>query len=481
MKRSELSAWLPQAVLIVAMVTAARWLLLAFNRTDLFVDESQYWLWGQEFAFGYYSKPPLIAWVIGAVTTLAGSDAPFWVRAPGALFHGLAALILAAVAARLQGPRLALWVAVGYVTLPFVALGSLLISTDTILAPFFAAAIYFHLRRAEGGGLGFAALAGAAIGAAFLAKYAAIYFLIGAAIASALSPAMRIGGRGWLAMLGGFLVTISPNVAWNLANKLTTVSHTMDNVGWVREDSPLAGLNPAGMAEFLVSQFAVFGPLMFGALIWATANPRGRSALLAFSLPALAIVSLQALLDRAYANWAVTAYFAGTIVATAALAQRPGLLKASIAINAAICVLLPVLTLAPGLTFGEDRPLLSRYLGRADLSRRIIAQAEAAGGLPVVARNRDILADLFYTGAQSGLAIYATPPAGRPANHYEQRHALPATVSGPVLFVGTEPPACESAEEIVFATDGGAYDGKRVTGHVIDAACLAGAGPDAAG
>jgi 4-amino-4-deoxy-L-arabinose transferase-like glycosyltransferase len=75
MTRPDPAGWLAPAFAIVAAVTALRLVLLAFNRTDLFVDESQYWLWGQDFAFGYYSKPPLIAWVIGAVTTLAGSDA----------------------------------------------------------------------------------------------------------------------------------------------------------------------------------------------------------------------------------------------------------------------------------------------------------------------------------------------------------------------------------------------------------------------
>ena len=90
--------WFGPAFLLVAAVTALRWGLLAFNGTDLFVDESQYWLWGQEFAFGYYSKPPLIAWVIGAVTAVLG-ESPFAVRMPGAAFHGATALILAALAA----------------------------------------------------------------------------------------------------------------------------------------------------------------------------------------------------------------------------------------------------------------------------------------------------------------------------------------------------------------------------------------------
>ena len=136
----ERSGWLRSASALVCAITAARLIALWFNKTDLFVDESQYWLWGQRLDFGYYSKPPLIAWVIRAVTEMASSDSPFWVRAPGAVFHGATALILGALAARLYSASAGLWVAVSYATLPMVALGSLLMSTDTIMAPFFAAA-----------------------------------------------------------------------------------------------------------------------------------------------------------------------------------------------------------------------------------------------------------------------------------------------------------------------------------------------------
>jgi 4-amino-4-deoxy-L-arabinose transferase-like glycosyltransferase len=133
--------WLRPALLIVLAVTLLRLLALAFDRTDLFVDETQYWLWGQRLDFGYYSKPPLIGWAIRLVTDLAGSDARFWVRMPGSVLHGVTALILAALAARLGGARAAIWTAALYVTLPFVAVGSVMFSTDTVMAPFFAAAV----------------------------------------------------------------------------------------------------------------------------------------------------------------------------------------------------------------------------------------------------------------------------------------------------------------------------------------------------
>ncbi|MGV8953003.1 MAG: ArnT family glycosyltransferase, partial [Cypionkella sp.] len=204
MQRSE-AGWFRPAFAFVALLMLLRWGLLAFDRTDLYVDESQYWLWGQHFDFGYYSKPPLIGWLIGAVTTLAGSDSVFWVRMPGALLHGATALILAAWANRAMGRREAVLVAALYATLPMVALGSLLISTDTVMAPFYAAALYAFHRLTETRAPRFALLAGAAIGAAFMAKYAAVYFLIGVALIQ-LSPAHRIGWRNAALLLLGFAV-----------------------------------------------------------------------------------------------------------------------------------------------------------------------------------------------------------------------------------------------------------------------------------
>lgn len=69
---------------------------------------------------------------------------------PGAAFHGATALILGALAAR-GGRTLALWTVAAYLTLPMVAFGSLILSTDTIMAPFFAAALLFHARLIEKG------------------------------------------------------------------------------------------------------------------------------------------------------------------------------------------------------------------------------------------------------------------------------------------------------------------------------------------
>jgi 4-amino-4-deoxy-L-arabinose transferase-like glycosyltransferase len=473
----EQRSWLSAVLWVVGAVTLLRTALLWFNRTDLFVDESQYWLWGQNFDFGYYSKPPLIGWVIRAVTDLAGSDAPFWVRLPGAIFHGATALILGALAARIAGGHVAFWVATAYVTLPFVALGSLLISTDTIMAPFFAGALLFHFRAVENRGTGTAALAGLCIGLAFLAKYAAVYFLLGAALAVIAAPEARLSARQWLAMLAAFALTVAPNVIWNLNHDLATVEHTMDNVGWVRGGSAFSGLNPAGLAEFFFAQFAVFGPVLFGALLWGwlRGGVPARAALMAFSMPPLVIVCGQALMSRAYANWGLAAYFAGLLIAVPLLLSRARwLFWTSMAVNGAICVLLPVLTILAPWPEVNGRPLLGRYLGQAALSREIIAAANAAAVGTVAASDRGVLADLFFTGRDSGLDFRVPLTEGRPESYYEQNYPLlPDT--GHVLFVGVSAPVCDGvpvAPHVVFPNVGGAHSDRVYSGYLVNGDCF---------
>lgn len=471
------AGWRTATLAAVLAITAARVGLLWLNRMDLFVDEAQYWLWGQDLALGYYSKPPIIGWVIRAATDLAGSDAPFWVRVPAPLFHGATALILGWIAAGLWGARAAFWVALGYVTLPMVAVGSILISTDTIMFPFLALALGGWVRVLGGGGRGWAVVTGVALGLAFLSKYAAIYYLLCAPLAALLIPEARPRARDALTVLALFAVTISPNVIWNLLNGLTTVQHTLDNADWVRDPATRAGLNPAGLAEFLASQAAVFGPVLFGGLVWLAlrggAGDGTRRLMLVFSLPVVLIVSVQALLSGAYANWAAAAYLAATLAVLPWLTR--GWRAASFAVNGAVALALPVLGAFPEAVAPGGKPLLNRYLGRAEMSAGIVAAARDTGHGVVVAENRDILADLFYSARDAGLTFRAVPPDGRAPHHYALEYPLEA-VAGEVLFAtfGAAPPCVAGAAPVaVIAPDTGTWTGQSLSLFAVPATCWA--------
>lgn len=70
------------AALLIAGLTLVRLVTLFSTPLELYPDEAQYWLWSRTLDFGYYSKPPVIAWAIWATTKL-GSDAEPWVRLSG--------------------------------------------------------------------------------------------------------------------------------------------------------------------------------------------------------------------------------------------------------------------------------------------------------------------------------------------------------------------------------------------------------------
>ena len=94
------------AVGLLAILTLIRLAGLSFSNVDLFFDEAQYWAWSREPAFGYFSKPPLLAWTIAlAERVCGGSEA--CVRAPAPLFYFGTSLQVYATARALYDSRIA--------------------------------------------------------------------------------------------------------------------------------------------------------------------------------------------------------------------------------------------------------------------------------------------------------------------------------------------------------------------------------------
>ena len=56
-------------------------------------------------------------------------------------------------------------------------------------------------------------------------------------------------------------------------------------------------------------------------------------------------------------------------------------------------------------------------------------------------------------------------------NHYEQTHALPASVTGKVLYIGGGKPACPS-DRLPLDAGKGAYARAGLQAFVVDAACF---------
>jgi 4-amino-4-deoxy-L-arabinose transferase-like glycosyltransferase len=400
-------------------LTALRIVLLMASPLDLFVDEAQYWLWSTAPDFGYYSKPPVIAWVIALTTALVG-DGEWGVRLASPLLHGGTAGFIFLAGRTLYGPRTGVGAALLYASLPAVSFSSFLISTDVPLLLCWSAALYALIQAERRGGLWWPAL-GLALGLGLLSKYAMAFFLVGW-LGHVLSSGRR-PGRGEAVALAVAFAVYAPNLAWNLAHDFVSYRHTSANA-----DLPAARIDPLRMLGFIAGQAALLGPGAFlglGAALATTSLREKPAGLLVWlSWPPLLFYTGLALVTGANANWAVTAHVAGVILAARWLMTRRWrrLLLVTLLFNA----LLGALLAAGILLWGGDQarfPLhadpLKRLRGWDDLGRQVSRWRQTAPDACLLTSDRSMAAALAYYARPRPAPVVKWHPPGPIRDHFD--------------------------------------------------------------
>ncbi|MGC2854609.1 ArnT family glycosyltransferase [Novispirillum sp. DQ9] len=418
-------------LLAVAALTAWRVAVLFGSPIDLSFDEAQYWGWAQAPAFGYFSKPPMVAWVIWLTTAIGGDGEP-WVRLGSTLAHGGTALALFLVGRALFDARVGMWTALAYATLPAVSLSALLISTDPFLLLFWALALHAYVTALRGNGLGWWTLLGLWIGLGLLSKYAMVFFIVGMVLHLAWSaadrPWLRRAGP-WLAVALGIVVYL-PNLWWNRTHGFASYRHTGENANLKSEL-----FNPGELAEFLGAQFGVFGPLLFAALLvlivarFVPAMRDGRLRLLmSFTLPVLGLITAQAFLSRANANWAATAYVAATPLVVGWLWEKGRwrrVIHASVALHllaAGVAYNLDTVQRLTGLSSG----VLRKMQGWDALGEQLRAARAAHPELTLLFDDRKLMASMLYYARPVVFDAVMFRQSPGIQNHYE----LTTTLAG---------------------------------------------------
>lgn len=402
---------------ILLAITLARLIALFLSPSELGFDEAQYWAWSRHLSFGYFTKPPMIAWVIAAETRVCGNGAAC-VRAASPIFHCATALVLAVLANRLYGRATGFWTGIFYILMPGIAVSSFLITTDVFLLFFWSVALLalvFYLQRP---GWGAAVIFGLACGLGLYAKYAMIYLPIMVLLAAIAIPSLRGAIFRWKAAAAFILIAliIAPNLWWNYAHQFATFEHTGDNIGW-----SLARLNATKGLGFFLAQFGVAGPVVFGAMINAlvlgarSEKPEIDRLLLWLSWPVIITITIQGFLSRANANWAATAYPAGVVLATALVIRHRW--RFFFVANLLVCGLVSVLvlwgtaTLDPLSATGPARQL--RQLGGWSTAANNLAEvAEAHDAQRVVIEGRALTAGMIHALREKPLDVLAFLPDG---------------------------------------------------------------------
>jgi hypothetical protein len=433
----------PLLLAILLALTAVRVIGLYTSVVDLFFDEAQYWAWSRDLAFGYFSKPPLLAWIIAGSQQVCGSGEAC-LRVVSPLFYLGTSLVVYAIADELYGKETAFWSALGFALLTGVSFSTRIISTDVPLLFFWAVALLAYLKLLAGPDWRWATVLGLALGLGLLAKYAMAYFALGVGCAALLDRDARdmlTRPQTWIAFAIALLI-LSPNIYWNVANHFATLKHTGDNITGT-------GLRfrPLDAIAFLGSQFVVVGPLVFAAflviLVQALRDKVSRQdrLMLAFAIPPLALVFVLSFFRGANANWAAPAAVSMTVLVTAWW-LRTGYrrwivasLVIGVIVQAALLVGDAYAERVSITALGRKGDIYERTLGWRSLGDNAARFARTAGTPTVAAEGRPELAALTYYLRNEPRAVVSWPRNAEARSQFDLTQALDDTAAEPVLLI----------------------------------------------
>jgi 4-amino-4-deoxy-L-arabinose transferase-like glycosyltransferase len=368
------------AVTLLLSVAIMRCIYLAwYCPLDLVPDEAHYWDWSRHLDWSYYSKGPLVAYLIRLSCWLLGdwSEANFGsqmfaVRFPAVVCGGLLVVSLYLLTARVfRKEWLALAVVVLALTMPAVNAGFMIMTIDSPYTCCWGFALVLGHEAIFRKSAWAWPLLGLVIGLGILAKYTMVLWVASLVLFALFSPAYRslLWSKGlWLALIIGG-VCCTPILIWNMQHNWAGLFHVQTLAGVRSEETRIRWLGPL---TYVGVQFAVL--LGFWFVIWARAmwekapwkQTRAEEKYLWWmsATTFLLFWGFSFTTGGGEPNWAITAYLSGMVLTAGWLhgqleRAKPG---SQLALRGAIVtglvgVALTVLVAQPGWTLPTLRTL----------------------------------------------------------------------------------------------------------------------------
>jgi hypothetical protein len=333
-------------VLATCLIVGAAALHLAYLAhdcpLDLAPDEAHYWDWSRHLDWSYYSKGPLIAYLIRGGCEVAGAwsvehtgNLALAVRLPAVVCGSLLLLSLYLLTVQVyRCDTLALAVVGMALTLPLIAVGSSLMTIDAPYTCCWGWALVLGHRAIFRGSKWAWPLLGVVLGLGMLAKYTMIVWLPSVGLFLLTTPAKRrlLWGRGFWCMVivAGFCCL--PILIWNAQHDWVTFRHVFGLTGLhdaveLQEEPRIHWLGPL---HYLGGQCALL--LVYWFIVWAAAMvahrpwrepDEGVRYLWWLSAPMfLLFLAFSPKTGGGEMNWPVTAYLSGLVLAAAWLLRQ---------------------------------------------------------------------------------------------------------------------------------------------------------------
>ena len=351
---------------LILLSVVLRLVYLVFDcPPDLAPDEAHYWHWSRHLDWSYYSKGPLVAWLIRASCEVCGGSGVLAVRLPALFCHAaLLAGWYVLASGVLRSPRAGLAVVTLALTLPPVSAGAVLMTID---APFLACWCWALVgvwkavaggsrvphslppplwgRSAEGrvGGDSSSVpptltlphqgggdqkgswfwnattlwwlFAGVCAALGVLAKYPML--LLPVAVGAFLVTQRRCEFRrpGFWLFVGLTFLALVPILVWNANHDWVSIRH-------VFAQADAGGVRLLGLLGFAAGQFGLLLGFWFVAFVaagWQFRRSTDTGLSLAWwaSVPVWGVFLVASIRGAGQVNWPVAAYIAGLVLAVA--------------------------------------------------------------------------------------------------------------------------------------------------------------------
>jgi len=397
-----------------------RLIFLFASPLDLSPDEAYYWDWSRHLSVGYYSKPPMVAWIIWVSTHLFGSSAVA-VRLPAVIFGQLTILALYYFSRVIAGQKIALYTCILF---GFTILGCVISYVMTIDAPllfFWTISLYFFWKAIEIKVRAWPWIAtGLSVGLGLLSKQTMLAFpAFGFLYLFTEKRTRRLFLTPWPYLaLAIALALLLPTIKWNMDHGWITLLHTEHHF---EPNKGGAIKSIVTFSRFFFGTLGVMTPITFLLILWVSLvsakglfNLSSRERYLFFfgPLPIIMIFFL-AFRQKVNVNWPAPFYISAiALTAVWGLQKTPKTLRAAILVGGVITLFAYILPL-----FMDKLPLSGtrldpfyRLKGWKPLGIQV-GKTMKAPGLPldsvyVMAYPRQIVSELaFYIPGQPRVYI----------------------------------------------------------------------------
>ena len=417
----------------IGIITLLKIIAIFLTNYSLFGDEAQYWLWSKSFDFGYFSKPPFIAWIIGCYSWAFGDSFESLKLLPVS-FYFLTGLAVYHLCLKLGLEKsLSKTCFLSFLIMPAVSVSSFFISTDVFLLLFWTLSMIVLLNIKKNPSVTNFIICGIMLGLAFLAKYAAVYFFVSLGCLFLFDRSFRelllikILKLSLLILIV-FLV-ILPNLIWNINNDWLTLQHTSANANFSNTNiSFVRGIN------FLLIQVLMVGVVLCFGFVHNFKKIKIDSEnvfLLCFSLPIILIVFFESVLVRANANWAAVGLVSLFIFFVRSLLSG---LKFYLVVN--YLVNFVFVTLFYFLIAGNfNVDFFNRINGLGVFSNEVKHYLDEKN--TIVVSDRLLFSNLSYELKHENISFFIThTPGTKITNHFQISSPLKKDISENFLFLG---------------------------------------------